>query len=59
MSNGIHTVIWFANTENSGPMKVTVEGYSDGEINIIASELWDRLQYCGFHMRSLRPLKKD
>lgn len=55
----VHTVIWFANSTASGPMKVTVEGYSDAEVNIIASELWDRLEYCGFVMRSTRPLKRD
>lgn len=52
-------VIWFANTRTSGPMKVIVEAYNDADCNIIASEIWDRLEYCGFHMINARPLKRD
>lgn len=58
MATVIQTV-WFANTSTSAPMKLTIEAYSSSDANIIASELWDRLHYCGFHMVSSRPLRAE
>jgi len=52
-----HVVIWFALPGHSA-MSVMVTLYESGNVNLLASAVWDRLELGGFRMISARPERK-
>ena len=53
-----HCIVWFALPETSGALSVTVTRADGGNVNMLASVVWDRLESGGFRMVSARPERK-
>lgn len=52
-----HCIVWFALPGQSA-LSVTVTRADEGNVNMLASVVWDRLESGGFHMVSARPERK-
>lgn len=52
-----HAVLWFALPGHSA-LSVTVTRSDGGNVNLLASAVWDRLESGGFRMISSRPERK-